>query len=91
MKQDSRVSEAVSVGKCHYSGREEKDTEEAVKRPLWITRGFDKMESGLSFRDRFWLLQSDPEHDISPGARRTVLKFSRRRCNCKRLHNTDIL
>lgn len=90
MKQDSRVSEAVSVSMYRSSGREEKDTEEAVKRPLWITRGFDKMESG-SFRDRFWLLQSDPEHDISPGARRTVLKFSRRRCNCKRLHNTDIL
>ena len=73
-----------------YSGREEEDTEEAVKRPLWITRGFDKMESG-SFRDWFRLLQSDPEHDISPGARCPVLKVSRRRCICKRLHNTHIL
>lgn len=90
MKQDSRVSEAVSVSMYRSSGREEKDTEEAVKRPLWITRGFDKMESG-SFRDWFGLLQSDPEHDISPGARRTVLKCSMRRCICKRLHNTDIL
>ena len=73
------MSEAVSVGMCYYSGREEKGTEEA-----------DKMESG-SFRDGFWSPQSDPEHDIAPGARLTVLKYSRR-CICKfRLHNTHII
>ncbi|XP_078337722.1 uncharacterized protein LOC111100525 [Crassostrea virginica] len=73
-----RLSEAVYVGMCRYVGsptevrirREVTDTEEVMNRPVWITRGLDRMKSGshreglrLPTSDRdfmFWL----PDHKV---------------------------
>ena len=76
-----RLSEAVYVGMCRYAGsptevrirREVTDTDEAVKRPVYIMRGFDRMMSG-SRREGFRLETSDmdmmlwpPDHKVIRG------------------------
>ncbi|XP_078337711.1 uncharacterized protein LOC144626720 [Crassostrea virginica] len=61
-----RLSEAVYVGMCRYVGsptevrirREVADTDEAVRRPVRIMRGLDRMQSG-SRREGFRLETSD--------------------------------
>ncbi|XP_078336988.1 uncharacterized protein LOC144626580 [Crassostrea virginica] len=73
-----RLSEAVYVGMCCYVGsptevrirREVTDTDEAVCRPVWIMRGWDRILSG-SRREGFRLKTSDrdamfwlPDHKV---------------------------
>ena len=61
-----RLSEAVYVGMCLEVGtptevkirREVVDTYEAMNRPVWIMREFDRMKSG-SRREGFRLKTSD--------------------------------
>ncbi|XP_062599111.1 uncharacterized protein LOC134260584 [Saccostrea cucullata] len=73
-----RLSEAVYVGLCREVGsptevrirREVMDTVEMVNRPVYIMRGFDRMQSG-SRREGFRLITSDvdwmfwyPDHKV---------------------------
>nr|XP_022288212.1 uncharacterized protein LOC111100530 [Crassostrea virginica] len=73
-----RLSEAVYVSMCRYVGsptevrirREVTDTDEVVRRPVWIMRGLDRMKSG-SHREGFRLQTSDldvmfwlPDHKV---------------------------
>nr|XP_022288648.1 uncharacterized protein LOC111100818 [Crassostrea virginica] len=73
-----RLSEAVYVGMCRYVGsptevrirREVTDTEEVLRRPVCIMRGFNRMVSG-SRREGFRLKTSDmdfmfwsPDHKV---------------------------
>ncbi|XP_062591936.1 uncharacterized protein LOC134253430 [Saccostrea cucullata] len=78
-----RLSETVYVGLCREVGsptevrirREVKDTEEAVSKPLYIMRGFDRMRSG-SIHEGFRLRTSDVDFMLWPPDHKVICDLS---------------